>query len=295
MWHYLRPTHSQAEPYTLDTYAHPAPRQSRPHRQIADEYARLFVRSEAIQSDFTALHSIESMATDAQQEETRPVFMTRGYQQELLEESLRRNVIIALDTGSGKTHIAMLRMKHEVEHNSKKVSHLRCVGLVAHSYIRNYKISWFLAPTVALIEQQRDVIASSIPVSVGLISGAREPDQWKNAALWSKVLAEHRIMISTPQILLDALRHGYIQLGRDISLLVFDEAHHATSKHPYNEIMKGFYRPLPPREGRDAQSIVRPAILGLTASPIYGGDIGKAFRSVAYTSCLIGVVDNSPQ
>lgn len=50
-----------------------------------------------------------------------PVIATRGYQQELLEESLHRNIIIALDTGSGKTHIAMLRMKHEVEHNSKKV------------------------------------------------------------------------------------------------------------------------------------------------------------------------------
>lgn len=85
-------------------------------------------------------------------------------------------------------------------------------------------------------------------------------------------------MVSTPQILLDALRHGYILMGRDISLLVFDEAHHATSKHPYNEIMRGFYHCLPPREGRDLNDITRPFILGLTASPIYGGNIGKAFR-----------------
>lgn len=40
--------------------------------------------------------------------------LTRGYQQELLEESLKRNIIIALDTGAGKTHIAVLRMKMEV-------------------------------------------------------------------------------------------------------------------------------------------------------------------------------------
>jgi ERCC4-related helicase len=46
---------------------------------------------------------------------------TRNYQQEMLEESLRRNIIIALDTGAGKTHIAVLRMKHEIELKSPKV------------------------------------------------------------------------------------------------------------------------------------------------------------------------------
>ena len=51
----------------------------------------------------------------------QPVFHTRNYQQELLEESLRSNIIIALDTGSGKTHIAVLRMKHEVEREPRKV------------------------------------------------------------------------------------------------------------------------------------------------------------------------------
>jgi endoribonuclease Dicer len=149
------------------------------------------------------------------------------------------------------------------------------------------QISWFLAPTVALIEQQRDVIASAIPVPVGLISGASAPDQWKDRKLWSGILEKYRIMVSTPQILLDALRHGYIHLGRDISLLVFDEAHHATSKHPYNEIMKAFYHPLPPREDHITEEPVRPAVLGLTASPIYGGDIGKAFRSVSLDASIV--------
>jgi ERCC4-related helicase len=46
---------------------------------------------------------------------------TRGYQQEMLEESLRGNIIIALDTGSGKTHIAVLRIKIEVERQPTKV------------------------------------------------------------------------------------------------------------------------------------------------------------------------------
>ena len=46
---------------------------------------------------------------------------TRGYQQEMLEQSIARNIIIAMDTGSGKTHIAVLRIKHEVEREPSKV------------------------------------------------------------------------------------------------------------------------------------------------------------------------------
>ncbi|KAL1692718.1 hypothetical protein GGG16DRAFT_123829 [Schizophyllum commune] len=194
---------------------------------------------------------------------------TRSYQQEMLEQSLHRNIIIALDTGSGKTHIAVLRLKHEMER-------------------RTNKISWFFAPTVGLCEQQRSVIQRSLPVPVGLISGALEPDQWKDAALWTRVLRDHKIMISTPQVLLDALRHGYINLGRDISLLVFDEAHHAVDNHPYNRVMLEFYRPLPTvpvnvesqiAPGK-AVPLCRPAVLGLTASPIFGGNTEKAFRTI---------------
>ena len=110
-----------------------------------------------------------------------------------------------------------------------------------------------------------------------MVSGANEPNQWKDAALWDRVLRTHRIMISTPQVFLDALRHGYISLGRDISLLVFDEAHHAVDNHPYNRIMFEFYFDLPRREQQDPLE-VRPMVLGLTASPIYGGNVVKAFR-----------------
>lgn len=47
----------------------------------------------------------------------------RAYQQELLDESFHNNLIIALDTGSGKTHIAVLRMKLEAERHSTKVGY----------------------------------------------------------------------------------------------------------------------------------------------------------------------------
>ncbi|KAI0632375.1 P-loop containing nucleoside triphosphate hydrolase protein [Trametes polyzona] len=191
-----------------------------------------------------------------------PIIHTRAYQQELLDESLHHNLIIALDTGSGKTHISVLRMKHEAERHSEKVS-------------------WFIAPTVALVEQQYKVIKTAIPAPVNLVSGASEPNQWKDASLWRRILKTHRIMVTTPQVLLDALHHAYIDLGSDISLLVFDEAHHATGKHPYNMIMKNFYFNLPPRtDHSQPNDRVRPAVLGLTASPIYGGNVDVAFREL---------------
>ncbi|KAF8206369.1 hypothetical protein K438DRAFT_1578044 [Mycena galopus ATCC 62051] len=192
---------------------------------------------------------------------------TRGYQQEMLDESLQKNIIIAMDTGSGKTHIAVLRMKHEAEREP-------------------HKISWFVAPTKALCDQQKSVIQAAIAVPVGLISGAIYPDQWKDRALWQTVLKSYRIMVSTPQVLLDALHHAYISLGIDIGLLVFDEAHHAVENHPYNEIMKNFYFSCPPRvldptgfQSRKGENI-RPMVLGLTASPIYGGNVITAFRTI---------------
>ena len=69
------------------------------------------------------------------------------------------------------------------------------------------QVSWFIAPTVALVEQQSEVIKSAIPVSVGMVSGASEPNQWKDAQLWRRILSSHKIMVTTPQVLLDALHH----------------------------------------------------------------------------------------
>ena len=139
------------------------------------------------------------------------------------------------------------------------------------------QVVWFFAPTVALCEQQRDVLQTYLPVSVGLISGSNEPIEWRKRDLWKVVLAKHRVIVSTPQVILDALRHGYIKMGEEIALIIFDEAHHAVGDHPYNCIMREFYMMLPPRRS-DIIGGVRPMILGLTASPIYGGDVAKAFQ-----------------
>jgi endoribonuclease Dicer len=98
--------------------------------------------------------------------------------------------------------------------------------------------------------------------------------------LRQKIIDSHRVMVTTSQVLLDLLRHEYINLGADISLLVFDECHHTEKNHPYNAIMKDFYHILPPRGSPTASEYcVRPMVLGLTASPIFGGP-DQAFRYV---------------
>ena len=67
---------------------------------------------------------------------------SRSYQLELLEESLRRNIIIALDTGSGKTHIAVLRIKAEVlERETRK----------AIMFPRSWWVVWLTPPVIVTV------------------------------------------------------------------------------------------------------------------------------------------------
>lgn len=43
------------------------------------------------------------------------VFHLRGYQAEMIAESMKANIIVVMDTGSGKTHIAIERARAELE------------------------------------------------------------------------------------------------------------------------------------------------------------------------------------
>lgn len=39
----------------------------------------------------------------------------RSYQHEMLDASMKGNIIVAMDTGSGKTHVAIARIRKELE------------------------------------------------------------------------------------------------------------------------------------------------------------------------------------
>lgn len=144
---------------------------------------------------------------------------------------------------------------------------------------------WFLAPTVALCEQQHKYIESRLPnASPILLVGSSNLDYWSEQSIWDAALHNHRIVISTHAILLDAMQHGFVQLS-SLALLVFDEgkvlmmsnlteltlvqAHHCNGKHAANSIMQQFYH----NQKRDKGLNGVPHILGLSASPVRGSNI----------------------
>ncbi|KAJ3087430.1 hypothetical protein HK102_011135 [Quaeritorhiza haematococci] len=121
----------------------------------------------------------------------------------------------------------------------------------------------FLVPTVPLVAQQAEKIRRNTDLRVGEYSR----DDNSSVAYWDSVgwyheMSKRQVLVLTPQIFLNILRHGFMNLGKNVSLLIFDECHHAVGNHAYNNIMKEFYAPIP---GGDE----RPKIFGMTASPIY--------------------------
>ncbi|OBT88022.1 hypothetical protein VE02_02895 [Pseudogymnoascus sp. 03VT05] len=175
-----------------------------------------------------------------------PPEQSRLYQLEMFEASMARNTIVVMDTGSGKTHIAVMRIQAELE---------RCLP---------QKRVWFLAPTVALCEQQCTTLRTNIPyVQTRLLVGSDNVDRWSEQRIWDAVLENVRIVVSTHGVLSDALSHGFVRI-EELALLVFDEAHHCAGEHPANKIMKNYYHPLLGLKGPNAV----PHILGLTASPV---------------------------
>ncbi|KAF8267333.1 hypothetical protein EI94DRAFT_1786492 [Lactarius quietus] len=206
-------------------------------------------------TDDTAAQAIEASAQEQ-------ILEPREYQLEMLNESLKRNIVIALDTGAGKTLIAILRLKHEAERELRK-------------------ISWFLVPTVALAQQQQRVIEKGVTVTVGLISGANEPDQWKDPALWRRVLNDYRIIVSTPDI--SSMLSDTATFTSDAPLASSSSTRRTTlqiATHTTSSCASftKIFRPVAPRTL--PTPVVRPMILGLTASPIFGGNAEASLRQI---------------
>ncbi|KAJ3136760.1 hypothetical protein HK100_001334 [Physocladia obscura] len=209
----------------------------------------------------------------------------RPYQLELLSAALTRNIIAFLDTGAGKTLISILLMENlsqdlipvsrsDIEamlrgdsgansvlfNNQTKISQVEIDGFTLP---RQPKKIVFLAPTVSLVNQQAEKIRNSCDLIVGEYSrdDSTSVSYWDRLG-WYSEMSCHHVLIFTPQVFLNTMRHGFINISTDVALIVFDECHHAWKNHPYNLLMKEFYHTLPP----DAE---KPKILGMTASPIY--------------------------
>ncbi|CAG8634049.1 16813_t:CDS:2 [Funneliformis mosseae] len=171
----------------------------------------------------------------------------RKYQIELYEKAKNDNVIAVLDTGSGKTFIAVMLIK-EIATNERELRMTR----------RETKLTFFLVNLVPLVFQQASVINANCDLKVKHFCGEMGVDLWSEKQ-WRNYFENFDVLVMTAQIFLNILRHGFISLTQ-VNLLVFDECHHASKKHPYNLIMREFYDRCPEEQ--------RPKIFGMTASPV---------------------------
>src|SRR3569833_3315699 len=76
------------------------------------------------------------------------------------------------------------------------------------------KTIWFLVSTVALCNQQCEVLRTQIPAaSIKILTSDDGVDSWSTREIWDAALADVRIVTAPYQILFDALSHGFVQLG----------------------------------------------------------------------------------
>jgi ERCC4-related helicase len=85
------------------------------------------------------------------------------------------------------------------------------------------QLVWFLAPTVALTTQQFEAIKSQITSVQGrLLCGEDCVKTWSEQRIWDAMLQNIRFVVSTYQVLSDALKHGFVSI-ESLALIVFDE------------------------------------------------------------------------
>lgn len=90
---------------------------------------------------------------------------------------------------------------------------------------------------------------------------------------WDKHFANNMVIVCTAEVLVQCMMHSFINMS-SVNILIFDEAHHAKSNHPYARLIKDYYL-------QEPDSSKRPRIFGMTASPVDANvDIRQAAREI---------------
>jgi|Deesub1362B_J571_1020462.scaffolds.fasta_scaffold00429_16 Fanconi anemia group M protein len=162
----------------------------------------------------------------------KDVIEYREYQVRIARKGIEKSLLVVLPTGLGKTVIALIVMLEKLLESGGKVL--------------------MLAPTRPLVEQHYEFIKSVTllhPRSIAMITGNIEKK--KRLELWRRA----SVIIATPQTIENDLVTNEISL-RDVSCIVFDEAHRAVGEYSYVYIARRYREENPHAH-----------VIGITASP----------------------------
>lgn len=113
----------------------------------------------------------------------------REYQTELYERAKHNNTIAVLDTGSGKTLIAAMLIRHVLQQE-----------YVDRDQGRPKKMIFFLVNTVTLVFQQHAMLAHNLDQDkIGRFCGSMGADSWGRQT-WSEYFEKLTVIVCTAEV-----------------------------------------------------------------------------------------------
>eukprot|EP00347_Sterkiella_histriomuscorum_P010525 403375951 len=177
--------------------------------------------------------------------------------------------IVFIDTGTGKSYIALKLIKHifnldssvlnplseeqkqkkidmsdqqlrEAEREQSKIGFEQQQALNQAQMQKKSPKVFFIVPTQHLVEQQSNVInVFTENLIVRQIKGGTSQKIY-DPAVWPAFFKHTDIFVIIAKKFIDLIKHGLLSFD-DIDLLIFDEAHHTQQDHPYNLIMSDYF------------------------------------------------------
>ena len=162
------------------------------------------------------------------------LLLKRKYQVDIFVTCSKKNCLVVVPTGLGKTIIALLLSIHCLTEKGSKII--------------------FLAPTKPLVEQHLQTfknLTNFDSESLIMMTGTILPK--KREELYKK--DDTKCFFMTPQVLQNDIIGNRVSLS-NVALIIFDEAHRASGNYAYNFLAKKY-----------VQHAKKPKILAMTASP----------------------------
>lgn len=157
----------------------------------------------------------------------------REYQKNIAETAGKKNTLVVLPTGMGKTLIAVLvAIKRLQEFADSKIL--------------------IMAPTRPLNAQHKKSFEKFTDLKeeeIALVTGKIKPEERV------EIYKKSKVVVATPQTIENDLKSGRMELS-NFSFIVFDEAHRCIKEYAYTYVAKKYM-----------EQAKHPLILGLTASP----------------------------